>query len=376
MVTKFGALCPRMMTFFKGFRARHRAEKQDKYDRAHHQGGMKEVRPLPDEYDPVSQLSLDLGQLQTSTSDPIQFPSPSHNFAQFQASPESINPSQPVRFPKPVTVRTLEPHLQFMCGPMLRYDTVNIETHTWLGFCCIVTADSGSTYQPVPLLQMRWTPSFDAPKFLEPSLVPTSPPEDIYQDVQADRIHVYHGSTDSYTFWRFRLCIPMGGRESKIYYSINHGAEIAFYIPAIGQNFRWVGHSCNGFSAGVDAKSFNGPDPVWNDLLSRHKALPFHALIGGGDQLYCDAIAKEPELGDWLTEKDQVKKKQAVMTTSMATALDRFFFSHYCNWFRSGAFGKAISCIPMLSMYVLTSGVPHERFKGSDVPSNRHVRRS
>lgn len=34
----------------------------------------------------------------------------------------------------------------------------------------------------------------------------------------------------------------------------------------------------------------------------------------------------------------------------MLLALDRFFFNHYCNWFRSGAFGESISKIPMLNI--------------------------
>lgn len=51
---------------------------------------------------------------------------------------------------------------------------------------------------------------------------------------------------------------------------------------------------CNGFSAGVNPDSFRGPgfnsgyDPVWMDLLRKHAERPFHALVGGGDQLYCD----------------------------------------------------------------------------------------
>jgi hypothetical protein len=31
-----------------------------------------------------------------------------------------------------------------------------------------------------------------------------------------------------------------------------------------------------------------GYDPVWVDLLAKHAEQPFHLLIGGGDQLYCD----------------------------------------------------------------------------------------
>jgi hypothetical protein len=44
----------------------------------------------------------------------------------------------------------------------------------------------------------------------------------------------------------------------------------------------------------VDPDSFRGQgfqtgyDPVWVDLLAKHAEQPFHLLIGGGDQLYCD----------------------------------------------------------------------------------------
>lgn len=47
--------------------------------------------------------------------------------------------------------------------------------------------------------------------------------------------------------------------------------------------------------AGVKQEDFRGPgyesgaDPLWFDLLGRHYDRPFHALVGGGDQLYCDA---------------------------------------------------------------------------------------
>ena len=58
---------------------------------------------------------------------------------------------------------------------------------------------------------------------------------------------------------------------------------------------------CNGFSAGVNPDDFRGPgfktgyDPVWMDLLTKHNEQPFHALVGGGDQLYCDVYALSVE---------------------------------------------------------------------------------
>jgi hypothetical protein len=51
---------------------------------------------------------------------------------------------------------------------------------------------------------------------------------------------------------------------------------------------------CNGFCDGVNPDEFRGQgfqsgyDPVWVDLLAKHTEQPFHLLVGGGDQLYCD----------------------------------------------------------------------------------------
>ena len=92
----------------------------------------------------------------------------------------------------------------------------------------------------------------------------------------------------------------------------------------------------------------SGYDPVWMDLLTHHADEPFHALIGGGDQLYCDSIIREPEMQDWVNQSKPENKKNYQLTEEMALAIDRFFFNHYCQSFRSGAFARANS-----TMYVL-----------------------
>ena len=152
------------------------------------------------------------------------------------------------------------------------------------------------------------------------------------------------------SFWRFKIEIPLSEQEEEIFYSINGGVESSFWVPAYGQNMRWVGHSCNGFSAGVDTDAFNGPDPLWHDVLREHEKKPIHVLVGGGDQLYCDPLTKEPELQDWVTAADAKTKDAMPMTDDIRFALDRFFFNKYTAWFRGGAFGKAISKIPMLNI--------------------------
>lgn len=83
----------------------------------------------------------------------------------------------------------MQPYLQFMCGPLLRYDTVD-EHGVWHGAalivseCCrlslglwvganihpsgtsgtsTVAADAGSTYEPYPTLKYHWEVQNPAP---------------------------------------------------------------------------------------------------------------------------------------------------------------------------------------------------------------------
>jgi hypothetical protein len=99
-------------------------------------------------------------------------------------------------------------------------------------------------------------------------------------------------------------------------YRINGGQETEFVVPGRNQNMRLAAYSCNGFSAGVNPDDFKGPgfssgyDPCWVDLLQKHDEKPFHVLVGGGDQLYCDVITREPELQEWVNMKNTTRKKE------------------------------------------------------------------
>ena len=64
-------------------------------------------------------------------------------------------------------------------------------------------------------------------------------------------------------------------------------------------------------------------------------------LMGGGNQLYCDAVIREPELQDWIHTGKQSQKKGYQLSNEILFAIDRFYFNHYCVVFRSGAFAKA-----------------------------------
>jgi len=160
----------------------------------------------------------------------------------------------------------------------------------------------------------------------------------------------------------------------KVMYNVNNGPPTGFWVPGMKQNMRWVAYSvssvgpirgtyehlasplnphhdaqCNGFSAGINPDDFRGPgfqtgyDPVWADLMEKHAEEPFHMLMGGGDQLYCDGVIREPELQDWVHTTKQERKKNYQLTDEILFAIDRFYFNNYCQVFRSGVFAKANS---------------------------------
>jgi hypothetical protein len=171
----------------------------------------------------------------------------------------------------------MNPHLQLMCGPLLRYDTVGSDG-VWYGAAMVVTADAGSQYDPHPMLHLEWDPlrpvhvnangyqrgrsisSLPSPMsppgatgYPQPSPYPSEstvkpsdyPPSHAYQqtDVPGHEIWVYQGPSGSFTFWRFLIQVPLGPNEMGVRYRVNMGQEIEFFVPGQNQSMRWAAHS-------------------------------------------------------------------------------------------------------------------------------------
>ncbi len=69
--------------------------------------------------------------------------------------------------------------------------------------------------------------------------------------------------------------------------------------------------SCNGFSDPKQAERLE-PLRLWEHLANLHQSTPFHLLLMGGDQLYCDSIARrEDDFGLWTWLKPGQRRKQA-----------------------------------------------------------------
>ena len=182
--------------------------------------------------------------------------------------------------------------------------------------------------------------------------------------VRGVRLHAERGVT----FWRFNLEVELQPQETRIAYSINNGPAVGFWVPGRGQTMNTMFHSCNGFSLSVKCvpqahfvilclrfaspDDFSGPDPLWRDVLNSHQAQPFHVMIGGGDQIYNDAVMKQsPLFGDWLEIKNPHHKHEAEFTPALQEELETFYLERYSMWFSQGLFGMANAQIPMVNMW-------------------------
>ncbi|KAI9698202.1 MAG: hypothetical protein M1836_004204 [Candelina mexicana] len=169
-----------------------------------------------------------------------------------------------------------------------------------------------------------------------------------FADVKAVRLHTERGVT----FWRFNLEIELTERQTRVAYRINRGPPVGFWVPARGQTMNVMFHSCNGFSQSVDPHIFSGPDPLWRDVLNEHQHRPFHAMLGGGDQIYNDAVMKQTTIfKEWLSIKLPHHKQTAPFTPEMQDELETFYLERYSMWFSQGLFGMANSQIPMVNIW-------------------------
>lgn len=167
-------------------------------------------------------------------------------------------------------------------------------------------------------------------------------------EVRGHRLHAEHGCT----FWRFLVEIELGPRQARVAYRINRGPAVGFWVPAAGETMNMMFHSCNGFSLSVKPDAFSGPDPLWRDVLNRHQRRPFHAMIGGGDQIYNDAAMRDTQhFKEWLATRKQEDKSAAAFSAEMQEELEAFYFNRYAAWFSQGLFGMANAQIAMVNMW-------------------------
>lgn len=87
-----------------------------------------------------------------------------------------------------------------------------------------------------------------------------------------------------------------------------------------------------GFSQSVHPEDLSGPDPLWLDVLRKHKEAPWHVMLGGGDQIYNDGLPKKSKLFKaWLQISNLHHKFATPFTTELADEIEEFYLGHYCE---------------------------------------------
>ncbi|KAJ2778122.1 hypothetical protein H4R18_004789 [Coemansia javaensis] len=152
-------------------------------------------------------------------------------------------------------------------------------------------------------------------------------------------------------FYRMDIQVQLDvAREKRVEYRINNtGPAYWFAVPGQTTPWRFAFWSCNGWSLSVSDKekaALGGDNVVWDDLLAKHREVPFHVQVCGGDQLYADRIWKADVWRPWLQMKDKYARRDAPFTREMAAVADDFYFTHYARSFFLGRFGDAMATIP------------------------------
>ncbi|KAI8596867.1 hypothetical protein EDD21DRAFT_311597, partial [Dissophora ornata] len=94
-----------------------------------------------------------------------------------------------------------------------------------------------------------------------------------------------------------------------------------------------------------------GANPLWNDMLAKHNEQPYHIMIGGGDQLYCDGLLDEAEMKEWLGLTSVEEREKTSVKSHWSEAIENYYFNRYCTWFSQGAYGQALAVIPSVNMW-------------------------
>lgn len=237
--------------------------------------------------------------------------------------------------------------LEVLCGPLLNYKGIQIVESgvpLWHGTVLIVTKPGSA--QPCLRLQClavqshTWHSGSPMPNDIdEPDNVRSestpNPPEACHtSDVFG--VKLYSDSVKA--FWRFAIDLALQDHESCWQYALTNvqssGSEPGtspvrtFVVPSASQSMRIIFYSCNGFSIGTDENEWSGP-ALWNDVLRIHAQKPFHAMVGGGDQIYNDGVRVDGPLKAWTDIRNPKKRRDYPFDEELRAACDSYYFANY-----------------------------------------------
>ncbi|ODQ80515.1 hypothetical protein BABINDRAFT_160788 [Babjeviella inositovora NRRL Y-12698] len=260
---------------------------------------------------------------------------------EFHAIAKDAAQNTPKEAPTPQPIGS--PSLDVRCGPTLRYcGSMENGTNNYRGSILLVVKGETAPSITFALGASRDNSSTTDGEF---------PATKIY-------------SEEEFNFYRFEISLELQEYEQQIRYAVNgeHRPQYQFYLPSIHQSMNIVSYSCNGFSLGTPPDKFKGS--LWHDVLRKHSKLPYHVMIGGGDQIYSDSVKIKCEtLKAWTEEHNPIKKHLAGSSPELVAELKHYYLNHYLDWFGTGfweglngttlqtSFTLAMSLIPSINIF-------------------------
>lgn len=315
------------------------------------------------------------------------------------ADPSVSGPSAP-HDERSLPEMRLDGRREVVCGPLLNYRRMELSSPEaegeapkgkWFGSVLIVTKGGGRNtpnVAPPPVLRLRRLGEVEGDNYdsVEPSFEAEMTGA-LLEQQQASRgggsseatagpaagngVAAGAGSGDGKliegvclysdprnTFWAFALELDMSPRETKWEYTIasvkyksrTQSARSCFFVPATTESMRIMFFSCNGFSVGTDEDAWCGP-ALWNDVLRRHAERPFHVMIGGGDQIYNDAIRVDGPLRPWADIGNPVKRREYPFPEKLRQECDDYYLKNYLRWYATEPFAEANGQIAQLNIW-------------------------
>ncbi|KAM5356112.1 hypothetical protein ACJ41O_002758 [Fusarium nematophilum] len=244
---------------------------------------------------------------------------------------------------------------KIVCGPLLNYR--RMDQGRWYGSVLIVVEGGGKIPLHQPILALKQAARSGAPEHSDPSdAIGTEPASGATEEVRVEGQCLY--SDPRNTFWSFELSVPIQSAETSYEYTIpdlrfstGYKPQVnSFFVPASSESMRIMFHSCNGFSVGTDEEAWSGP-ALWNDVVRKHGELPFHVMIGGGDQIYNDGIRVDGPLRQWTDISNPKKRREFPFPEKLRAECDDYYLKNYIRWYNTEPFALVNGQIPQINIW-------------------------
>ena len=166
----------------------------------------------------------------------------------------------------------------------------------------------------------------------------------------AKLLKAFPESNPTFQVWRFDFAVKQTARAQPVSYTIG-GVENLFVVPPRDAIPNMLYASCNGFSSMKLLNDTKDANRLWRQVAEKHEARPYHLLMMGGDQLYCDSMwDKLMPLQEWARLPLEQRIKQP-FTDEMRSLVDQFYAEVYVERWSQAEPARVLAQVPSIMMW-------------------------